>query len=210
MYYLLEIETKTSLSPDQLDPKKDANELLLKALRETLEGQVLTDVGLVVAVISCNIRGEGRIPPRSPEIYFRTNIRLIAFKPIPNEVVEGEIVNVTETGAFVNLGSLDGFWPRNRISNRRMEFNARKGTLEDREEEIVIRRKEKARIKVNNVEVRTPNTLSSLLKETRSLVSASGIKNPIRIQLEGRGEGIGLIKKLHKERKEILQEIGVT
>lgn len=210
MFYLIDVEAKTSLSPEQLDPTKNANELLLKALRDKLEGQVLKDIGLVVAVVSCSVSGEGMIPPRSPEIYFNTEIQMICFRPLEGEIIEGEIVNVTETGAFVNLGSIDAFWPRNRISNKRLSFNARRGILEDREGEISIRRKEKARLKVSNIDIRTPTTLSSVLKESGSLVRASSSKNPIRIQLEGRDNGVGLIKELQKERMDILREIGVA
>ncbi len=210
MFYLLDVQAKTSLSPEQLDPNKNADELLLKTLRQSLEGVVLEDIGLVVAVISCRVKGEGLIPPRSPDIFFNTEIELVCFRPLEGEILEGEIVNVTETGAFVNIGSLDGFWPRNRISNKRLRFNVKRGTLEDRDSEVVVKRKDKVRVEVNTVEIRTPNSLSSMLKETRPLVTPPSTKNPIRIQFEGRDKGTGFIKELQKKRMEILKEIGVT
>lgn len=210
MFYLLEVKTKTSLSPDQLDPNKNADELLLDTLRDSLEGKVLKDIGLVVAVISCNIQGEGTIPPRSPDIFFNTEMQIICFRPVEGEVIEGEVVNVTETGAFINIGSLDGFWPRNRISDKRLQFNAKNGSLQDREGQITVRRKEKARVKISNVEIRTPVSLSSALKESSYAVSAPSTKNKIRVQLEGREEGTGFIKRLQKKRMEILREIGVA
>lgn len=210
MFHLLEIQTKTSISPEQLDPSKDANELLLKRLRDKLEGRILKDIGLVVAVNSCNIMGEGEIPLRSPEVLFNASIKLLSFLPEEDEVTEGEVVNVTETGVFVNIGSIDAFWPRSRISDKRLTFNARKGTLENQKGKPVVKRKEKVRVKVNNIEIRTPVSLSSFLKGSiPTPVRSSGGQHQIRIQLEGRGGGIGFIKELQKKRKEILSKIGV-
>lgn len=210
MFHLLEVQTKTSISPEQLDPSKDANELLLKRLREKLEGEILKDIGLVVAVISCQIMGEGEIPLRSPEVLFNATMKLLSFLPKEDEVVEGEVVNVTETGAFVNIGSIDAFWPRNKISDKRLTFNARRGTLENQKGEAVVERKEKVRTKVSNIEIRTPTSLSALLKGLiPTSVRSSGGKHQIRIQLEGRGGGVGFIKDLQEKRREILSKIGV-
>jgi len=106
MYKLTTIQENVRVPPD-----KFSNELkksLLEMLRETYEGQLDRELGLVVAVTDIEQVGEGVIYPGDGGAHYSTVFKALTFKPELNEIIEGKVIEIVEFGAFVTLGALDG------------------------------------------------------------------------------------------------------
>src|SRR3989338_2105679 len=52
--------------------------------------------------------GEGIIIPGDGGAYYNTRFKILIFKPELQEVCLGEITDITDFGAFINLGPIDG------------------------------------------------------------------------------------------------------
>ena len=52
--------------------------------------------------------GEGVIIPGNANTFHEVEFTILTFKPSTTEVVEGEIVEIVDFGAFIRLGPLDG------------------------------------------------------------------------------------------------------
>lgn len=107
MYRMVTLNERVRVPPKFLG-NEDTSESVRKALQEEMEGRLDKDLGIVLCVTEINDIKEGRIVPGDGAVYFDTTFDALVFKPELHEVVEGEVTEVVEFGAFVRLGPLDG------------------------------------------------------------------------------------------------------
>lgn len=106
MYQICTINDTVRIPPNKFS--EDINKSILKIVQEQYEGLVDEDLGVVVAVINAAKTSEGKVVPGDGAAYYDADIDLLMYKPIVQEVVEGSVSEVTEFGAFVKTGPLEG------------------------------------------------------------------------------------------------------
>ena len=106
MYSIYSIRDTLSIPPKALGGKLD--ETVLKIAQNEYEGLVDEDVGVVVAVVAAERSGEGKIIPGDGSIYFDAKMDMLVYKPVLQEVVEGLVSEITEFGAFIRTGPIEG------------------------------------------------------------------------------------------------------
>ncbi len=94
------------IPPFLFDQRKDISARII--LAEDYEGIITREYGFIIAVIDVLDVGPGIIIPGNPNTFHEVEFRILSFRPIVGEVVEGEIVEIVDFGAFVRLGPLDG------------------------------------------------------------------------------------------------------
>ncbi|MEM0444914.1 MAG: DNA-directed RNA polymerase [Nitrososphaerota archaeon] len=105
MFYVVEIVDVIGVEPREFGiPLKD---IALKKLSSLYEGIVDEQLGYVISVLDVEVEEIGFMLPRDPNLYHRVRSKLLVFIPRIQEVVEGEVVELTEFGAFVRIGPLD-------------------------------------------------------------------------------------------------------
>jgi len=95
----------------RVPPNKFSGELkktVLGLVQHEYEGLMDEDLGVVVAVMGVDDVSEGKVIPGDGAAYHETNMRLLVYKPEVHEVVKGVISEVTEFGAFVKIGPIEG------------------------------------------------------------------------------------------------------
>ncbi|MFH8080470.1 MAG: DNA-directed RNA polymerase [Candidatus Aenigmatarchaeota archaeon] len=106
MYRLVKIKTKIKVPPTKFNlPLKQA---VKESLAETYEGLLDRRFGIGLMVTNIEEIGEGKILPEDPSIHYPVTFELLVFKPELHEVVAGDVIDITEFGAFVRIGALDG------------------------------------------------------------------------------------------------------
>ena len=106
MFYEIEVKSHVRVPPSLFD--EDLDKALLNSLNKRFDGFISKDIGLVIAVSGINKIGEGVIIPGDGAAYYETTFKLYAFKPELQEVVLGKISDITDFGAFINIGVTDG------------------------------------------------------------------------------------------------------
>src|SRR3989338_4957177 len=106
MYQIVELEDIVRIPPVLF--KEPLNEAIKKSLAERYEGKIDKDIGAVVLIIEANTDGIGKIIPGDGAAYYNTTFKALTYKPELQEVVDGEVIEIVEFGAFVRLGPLDG------------------------------------------------------------------------------------------------------
>ncbi|MEK6884607.1 MAG: DNA-directed RNA polymerase, partial [Nanoarchaeota archaeon] len=66
------------------------------------------EIGEVISVISVGKVGEGVIIPGDGAAYYNSDFKLLVWKPELNELVYGTIEEITNFGAFINMGVMRG------------------------------------------------------------------------------------------------------
>lgn len=106
MYSLLTVRDTVRLTPDKFS--EDLEKGLLKIAQEEYEGIVDEDNGIVIAVTGIENASEGKLVPGDGSAYFEADIKMLIFKPDIGEIVEGNVSEITEFGAFVRIGPIEG------------------------------------------------------------------------------------------------------
>jgi len=106
MFYLTEVEDYVRVDPKLFGlPTAEAVD---KQLRETYNEYYDKELGKVVKVIEVLSVGEGVIIPGDGAAYYISKFKLLVWKPELQELVYGEITEITNFGAFINLSVMRG------------------------------------------------------------------------------------------------------
>lgn len=106
MFYLLEVEDHVRVEPKHFGlATKEAVE---KQLNETLVSSVTKELGYVISVVSVDKIDEGVLIPGDGAAYYNSVFKLIVWKPELQELVYGTIIEITNFGAFMQIGPAQG------------------------------------------------------------------------------------------------------
>lgn len=131
MYKRVTLRDTVEVPPEHLaDVSPD---LVKKLLQDKLEGRVDEDVGSVVSVIEVDDIGEGAVLPGEEGVFFEAEFDALTFDPQMQEVVDGEIVEVVNFGAFVGIGPVDGLLHVSQISDEYLTYDGENQQLASRE-----------------------------------------------------------------------------
>lgn len=106
MFYELLVTDYIRVSPDKFGI--DTDEAVRAQLEESYMGFQDKDIGVIVAVLDVLSVKEGVIIPGDGAAYYESQFRVIVFRPELQEVVYGTIEEITNFGAFMNLGVIRG------------------------------------------------------------------------------------------------------
>jgi len=106
MFYLTEVEDHIRVEPKLFGiPTIEAVE---KQLRETYVDYYDKELGKVVSVIDVSRVGEGILIPGDGAAYYNSAFTLLVWKPELHELVYGTIAEITNFGAFIDMGVMRG------------------------------------------------------------------------------------------------------
>ena len=131
MYYRLKLLDTIRVPPDKFGEELDS--VVIDLLREKLEGRIDKTIGSLVAIISIDEIGEGHILPGDGAVYYEIVFDALAYRPEMQEVLEGEIVEVLEFGAFIGIGSLDGLLHISQITDDYISYDEKNSRLVGKE-----------------------------------------------------------------------------
>ncbi len=106
MFYLTEVEDYVRVEPKLFG--LPTSEAVDKQLRETYEEYYDQELGNVISVIEVLEVGEGVIIPGDGAAYYKSRFKLLTWRPELQETVYGVIEEITNFGAFINLGATKG------------------------------------------------------------------------------------------------------
>lgn len=111
--------------------------LLQEVAREQLkiryEGIIDEELGYVIAVIDIKISPTGKIIPGDGATHHRVTFSLLSFYPKIQEIVEGEIVEIADFGAFVRVGPVDALIHVSQIMDDFISYDDKQGVLMGKE-----------------------------------------------------------------------------
>jgi len=106
MFYLTEVEDYVRVEPNLFGlPTIDA---VTNQLKKIYQDYYDKEMGKVVSVVEVLEVGEGVIIPGDGAAYYNSRFKLITFKPEMQELVYGAITEITNFGAFIDLGVIKG------------------------------------------------------------------------------------------------------
>lgn len=123
MFYTATVNDTIRVPPQKFGANIEKS--IEEIVREQYEGLVDEDIGVVVSVISAKKSGYGKVVPGDGAAYYDADLTLLVYKPLIHEIVEGEISEVTEFGAFIKTGPIEGLIHVSQIMDDYINFDAK-------------------------------------------------------------------------------------
>ncbi|MFB6074097.1 MAG: DNA-directed RNA polymerase [Haloarculaceae archaeon] len=156
MYKRVRLRDTVEVPPEHLADVTPG--LVKRLLQDKLEGRMDEEVGSVVSVIEVHDVGEGAVLPNEPGVYYEAEFDALTFDPQMQEVVDGEVVEVVNFGAFVGIGPVDGLLHVSQISDEYLAYDEENQQLASRESNrtLTVGDGVRARIVTKSIDERNP------------------------------------------------------
>mgnify|MGYP001596405271 CR=1 FL=1 len=178
MFYEIRAKSHVRVPPSLLN--EDTRSAVLQRLNEQFESYISNDVGFVVCVTEVINIGEGIIVPGDGAPYYDTEFAMLTFIPEIQEIVLGKITDITNFGAFINIGPVDGMIHVSQTMDDFIGFSKQK-SLTGKESKKVLKVNDKCRARI-------------------IAVSYKDVSNP-KIGLTMRQPALGNLKWVEEEQK---------
>jgi len=149
MFSLITAEDIVRIPPERFDQALEA--VTYDELKAKYEGIVDKEYGFVVAVINMKVDPIGRIIPGDGATYHTVTFTLLSYYPEVQEVVEGEVVEVEDFGAFVRIGPIDALLHVSQVIDDFVSYDMQRGALIARETGRVLKRGDMVRARITVV-----------------------------------------------------------
>ncbi len=106
MFYQVKVRDYIRVPPHMFGLSK--KEAVLANIKSTYEKHVSKELGFVLSVINAGDVKEGIIVPGDGAGFYDTEFELLTFKPEMNELLFGRVRDITDFGAFLDLGGAEG------------------------------------------------------------------------------------------------------
>jgi len=106
VFYRVKVKDHVRVPPQ--DFGKPLEEGILEELRKKYSGFIDKNLGIVISPLNIESVGEGVLIPGDGAAYHEAVFSMLVFKPELQEVVPGFVTDITDFGAFIGLGPIDG------------------------------------------------------------------------------------------------------
>ena len=153
MYKILTIKTNVQVPPAKFGLKfKDS---IKESIGLQFEGKITKELGVGLVVTDIHEIGEGKILPENPNINYPIKFDLLTYKPEQHEIVQGEVIDNTEFGAFVRFGPMDGLVHVSQLVNDYISFDDKNSIFTGKESKKTLKVGDAVRTRVISLSMST-------------------------------------------------------
>lgn len=127
MYLISKIEDTVRIPPSRFE--EPLNEVAIEIINESYVGKIDKKMGLMVTVKDIEKTGVGKVIMGDGAAYHEVVFNALFFKPELHEIVEGEVIEVTEFGAFIRIGPMDGLVHVSQVTDDYINYDGKRGAL---------------------------------------------------------------------------------
>lgn len=98
-------------------------------LKEKYESMISPELGYVIMIIDASANAVGKLVAGDGSTYHKVQFKALTFYPKLQEVVEGEIVEITDFGAFVRVGPTDALLHLSQITDDYLKSDVKQGII---------------------------------------------------------------------------------
>lgn len=146
MYLISKIEDTVRIPPRRFD--EPLKEVASEIINENYVGKIDRKMGLMVTVKDIEEIGVGKVIMGDGAAYHEVVFTALFFKPELHEVVEGEVIEVTEFGAFVRIGPMDGLVHVSQVTDDYINYDGKRGALIGKESKKTLEEGNKVRARI--------------------------------------------------------------
>jgi DNA-directed RNA polymerase subunit E' len=152
MYKILTVEDTIRVPPKSFG--SDLNTAIIGEYENQYAGRIDKNVGIILAVTNVDKTSDGKIIMGDGAIYYNVTFDILVYQPVINEVVEGSVTEITEFGAFVNFGPMDGLVHVSQVTEDFMSYDQKSAVLAGKETKKVLKQGDDVRARIITVSLK--------------------------------------------------------
>ena len=117
----------------------DINDSVTKSLAERFENRVIKDIGVILTINEVSDIEDGKILVEDAGVYYKVTFEALVYVPKLYEIVEGDVVDITNFGVFVRFGPIDGLCHVSQVINDYVSFEEHSRTLAARDTNRILK-----------------------------------------------------------------------
>lgn len=178
MFKILTIKDTVRVLPTMFDLElKDA---VKKSLQHQIEGKIDPTVGVYLVVIDVVSVGDGEIYPEDGAIFYPSEFKVLTYIPELNEITVGEVVDITEFGAFTRIGPIDALVHVSQVIDDKIAYDSKNAILTGRKSGNKLKEGDMVRCRIVGVSLGKGRTKISLTMRQPTLGSVQWIEKDKR------------------------------
>lgn len=174
MYKIVEVEDEIKVPPSRFE--RGLEEAVKESLMQRWDGVIDKRLGVVLVVTKVINTGEGRIYAGDGSIHYPVMFEVLAYKPNQHEIVEGEIIDVTEFGVFMRLGPVDGMIHVSQLMDDFVSYDRKNAIFTGKESKQRMKEGDIVRARIISVSVAGSDYKIGLTARQPSLGSVEWLK----------------------------------
>jgi DNA-directed RNA polymerase subunit E' len=149
MYRIVTIKARIKVLPENLG--MSVKEAVKKSIEQQYEGITDSRLGVILAVVSVDEVGEGRILPTDGSVHYDATFKLLTYKPELHELAWGEVIDNTEFGSFVRIGPLDGLVHISQLMDDYVSYDSKNAIFMGKQTRRTLKEGDKIRVRIISV-----------------------------------------------------------
>lgn len=149
MFKLITLQDTIRIPPDTFG--KPLEKVGREQVKQKYEGIVDEELGYVIAVTGIEVSPIGKIIPGDGATFHKVTFSLLAFYPIIQEVVEGDVVEIADFGAFVRIGPVDALLHVSQLMDDYISYDEKQGVLLGKETKRKLSAGDQVRVRITAV-----------------------------------------------------------
>ncbi|MFH1420599.1 MAG: DNA-directed RNA polymerase [Candidatus Aenigmatarchaeota archaeon] len=184
MYKILTLKDKVRVPPTKFD--MSVEDAIKESLQEQLEGELNPNHGIFLVITDVLNVGDGKIIPEDGAIYYPAEFKSLVFKPEENEIIIGEVVDITEFGAFTRIGPIDALIHVSQIMDDKVAYDQKNATFSGKKTGFKLKEGDLVRVRVVGVSLGKTKTKISLTMRQPELGALSWIEKEKKSSKKGK------------------------
>ena len=149
VFKLVTLQDAIRIPPERFG--EDLDSVGYEQLQMKYDGMVDEELGYVIAVTQINVNPFGKIIPGDGATFHKVEFSLLTFFPKIQEVIEGEVVEIAEFGAFIRIGPVDALLHVSQLMDDYISYDERQGVLMGKETKRQLKTGDRVRVRITAV-----------------------------------------------------------
>lgn len=98
-------------------------------LKEKYESMINADLGYIIMILDAKVEPMGKMVPGDGGTFHKVEFEALTYYPKLQEIVRGEIVDITDFGAFVRIGPTDALLHLSQIMDDYLKSDVKSGII---------------------------------------------------------------------------------
>jgi DNA-directed RNA polymerase subunit E' len=127
MFAIVHMSDVVRIPPSRLT--NSLHDTAIAILKEKYESMISPDLGYVVMITEASANSIGKLVAGDGATYHKVVFQALTFYPKLQEIVEGEVVEITDFGAFVRIGPTDALLHLSQITDDYLKSDVKQGVI---------------------------------------------------------------------------------
>lgn len=101
----------------------------MNILKEKYESMINADLGYIIMILDAKVDEMGKMIAGDGGTFHRVEFEALTFYPKMQEIVQGEIVDITDFGAFVRIGPTDALLHLSQVMDDYLKSDVKSGMI---------------------------------------------------------------------------------